>query len=48
LCLGYCPTAIAGSSSFPAPRIRFALAINRQLFWRVTRAFLTMQTPIAT
>ena len=24
------------------------LAINRQLFWRVTRAFLTMPTPIAT
>jgi hypothetical protein len=25
-----------------------ALAINRQLFWHVTRAFLTMPTPIAT
>ncbi len=25
-----------------------ALAINRQLFWHVTRAFLTMSTPIAT
>jgi pimeloyl-ACP methyl ester carboxylesterase len=24
------------------------LAINRQLFWHVTRAFLTMPTPIAT
>src|SRR4029077_15671063 len=25
-----------------------ALATNRQLFWHVTRAFLTMPTPIAT
>ena len=24
------------------------LATNRQLFWHVTRAFLTMPTPIAT
>jgi pimeloyl-ACP methyl ester carboxylesterase len=35
-------------SILPGTAHSVALAINRQLFWHVTRAFLTMPTPIAT
>ncbi len=34
--------------SLPGTAHSVTLATNRQLFWHVTRAFLTMPTPIAT